>query len=176
MTEAKVWFISLIRRFQRSLSEAREKFFARKLVRSPLILFLATMLSLWALNGSLKSFAWLANPVSISQAAATVYTVKSSPDHVIWGELFKPDSAPILTVQSGDRVTVETISHEGILADQGDTVDFLTSRGIKQEDILPDQLIVKANVEKTGPGPHVITGPIYIEDAEPGDVLEIKDH
>ncbi|EDX84739.1 Acetamidase/Formamidase family [Synechococcus sp. PCC 7335] len=143
-------------------------------MRSPLALCLTTILSLLVINGSLKSFARLTDPVNISQATPQVYTVKSSPDNVIWGELFKPDSAPILTVQSGDRVTLETVSHEGILADQGDTVDFLTSRGIKQEDILPDQLTVKANVEKTGPGPHVITGPIYVEDAEPGDVLEIK--
>ena len=109
-----------------------------------------------------------------TQSSSQTYEVKSTPENVIWGELFKPDSAPILTVQSGDVVTLETVSHEGILADQGDTVEFLTGQGIKEEDILPDQLIVKANVEKTGPGPHVITGPIYVEGAEPGDVLEIK--
>ena len=174
MTENKTWLRLLLRRLQRNFVWSLEKFSAGKLARSPLALCLTTMLSLWAINGSLKSLAGLTNPVNISQATPQVHTVKSSPDHVIWGELFKPDSVPILTVQSGDRVTLETVSHEGILADQGDTVDFLTSRGIKQEDILPDQLTVKANVEKTGPGPHVITGPIYVEDAEPGDVLEIK--
>jgi acetamidase/formamidase len=93
---------------------------------------------------------------------------------VIWGELFKPDSEPILHVQSGDRITIQTVSHEGILADQGDTVEFLTSGGIAQSDILPDQLRIKAEVPKSGPGPHVITGPIYVEGAEPGDVLEIE--
>ncbi|MGB3790563.1 MAG: acetamidase/formamidase family protein [Phormidesmis sp.] len=174
MTEMKVWFRALIGRLQKSFVWLQGKLSTGKFVRSPLALALTTMLSLWAINGSLKSFAWLSSATDVSQATPTAYTVKSSPDHVIWGELFKPDSAPILSVQSGDRITVETISHEGILADQGDTVDFLTSRGIKRENILPDQLIVKANVEKTGPGPHVITGPIYVEDAEPGDVLEIK--
>lgn len=122
----------------------------------------------------------IANPspaMEVAQAetfAGQSYEVKSTPDHVIWGELFKPDSPPILTVQSGDRVRMETVSHEGILADQGDTVEFLTAGGIAQADILPDQLQIKSEVEKTGPGPHVITGPIYIEGAEPGDVLEIK--
>ena len=102
------------------------------------------------------------------------YTVKSIPENIIWGELFTAESEPILSIQSGDRVTVETVSHEGILADQGDTTEFFTKAGIHEDAILEDQLLVKANVEKTGPGPHVITGPIYIEGAEPGDVLEIR--
>ncbi|HSM80072.1 MAG TPA: acetamidase/formamidase family protein [Nodosilinea sp.] len=112
----------------------------------------------------------------LSPAAAQyeTYDVKSVPGNVIWGELFKPDSEPILTVKSGDRIRMETVSHEGILADQGDTVEFLTGGGIKEDDILPDQITIKGTVPKTGPGPHVITGPIYVEDAEPGDVLEIK--
>lgn len=74
------------------------------------------------------------------------YEVKSVPGNVIWGELFKPDSTPILTVKSGDRITMETVSHEGILPEQGDTVEFLTKGGIKQSDILPDQLTIKAQV------------------------------
>ncbi|MBW4459235.1 MAG: acetamidase/formamidase family protein [Nodosilinea sp. WJT8-NPBG4] len=111
-----------------------------------------------------------------SPAAAQyeTYEVKSVPGNVIWGELFKPDSEPILTVKSGDRIRMETVSHEGIIADQGDTVAFLTGGGVKEADILPDQLTIKSTVTKSGPGPHVITGPIYVEGAEPGDVLEIR--
>lgn len=113
--------------------------------------------------------------VGLRQASADdVIYIPSVPGNVIWGELFKPDSKPILTVKSGDRIKMDTISHEGILPDQGDTVEFLTKAGIKEADILPDQMTVKATVTKSGPGPHVITGPIYVEGAEPGDVLEIK--
>ncbi len=111
---------------------------------------------------------------SPATATGQLYEVKSTPDHVIWGELFKPDSPSILQVKSGDRIKMETVSHEGILPDQGDTIEFLTSGGVAREDVLPDQLQIKAEVEKTGPGPHVITGPVYVEGAEPGDVLEIK--
>jgi acetamidase/formamidase len=117
---------------------------------------------------------WVGVAWSTPATVGKLYEVTSSPENVIWGELFKPDSQPILTVQSGDRIVMQTVSHEGILADQGDTVQFLTGGGIKQEDILADQLTIKSQVEKTGPGPHVITGPIYVEGAEPGDVLEIK--
>lgn len=110
------------------------------------------------------------------------FIVRSTPENVIWGELFKPNSNPILRVNSGDRIVMETVSHEGILPDQGDTAQFFAQGGIPQNpksavpqnQILPDQLHVKANVNKSGPGPHVITGPIYVEEAQPGDVLEIK--
>jgi acetamidase/formamidase len=107
-------------------------------------------------------------------ATAQSNVVESVPGNVIWGELFKPDSQPILRVQSGARLTMQTVSHEGILADQGDTIAFLTGGGIVERDILPDQLRIKAEVPKSGSGPHVITGPVYVEGTEPGDVLEIK--
>jgi acetamidase/formamidase len=120
---------------------------------------------LWGLSGAL--------PPVIS-ATQTAHTVMSTPENTIWGELFKPESKPILRVKSGDRIVMQTVSHEGILADQGDTVEFFTKAGIAGNKILPDQLNIKAKVKKTGPGPHVITGPIFVEGAAPGDVLEIK--
>ena len=111
---------------------------------------------------------------SVENETDTDYLVKSTPENVIWGKLYTSDSKPILQVQSGDIVTIETVSHEGILPDQGDTVEFFTKAGIDKANILPDQLAVKEQIERTAPGPHVITGPIYIEGAEPGDVLEIQ--
>ncbi|MBE9018942.1 acetamidase/formamidase family protein [Chroococcidiopsidales cyanobacterium LEGE 13417] len=127
----------------------------------------------------------LVGTISISVpviAAGRTQKILSTPANVIWGELFKPDSKPIARVKSGDRVVMETISHEGILPDQGDTVRFFAQGGIpknpkstiSRQQILSDQLQTKAKVKKTGPGPHVITGPVYIEGAVPGDVLEIK--
>lgn len=107
-------------------------------------------------------------------AVGRTHRVMSTPDHVIWGELFKPTSPPILRLKSGDRLVMQTVSHEGILEDQGDTIQFFASAGIPRRSILLDQLKTKAQVKKTGPGPHVITGPIYVEGAEPGDVLQVK--
>lgn len=170
MKIVKLWFGRTARQ-QGILGRIRKgRFWAGKPLTSFLPLLAITLLAILILNGSLTSIA----SSKIAQSTGQIYEVKSTADHVIWGELFKPDSAPILTVKSGDRITLETISHEGILADQGDTVEFLMGQGVKREDILPDQLEVKATVEKTGPGPHVITGPVYVEGAEPGDVLEIK--
>lgn len=131
--------------------------------------------------GSITILAGLASSIGISKVnsqsqgeVTTEHLVESTVDNVIWGKLFTPDSEPILQVKSGDVVTIETISHEGILPDQGDTVEFFTEAGIDEADILSDQLAVKEQIERTAPGPHVITGPIYVEGAEPGDVLEIR--
>ncbi|MEL6582174.1 MAG: acetamidase/formamidase family protein [Cyanobacteria bacterium J06621_12] len=122
-------------------------------------------------------FAYLifAHPANSQSAqVSNQHYVESTPEHVIWGELFTENYEPILEVESGDVVTIETISHEGILPDQGDTIAFFTSAGIDEADILPDQLAVKEQIERTAPGPHVITGPIFVKNAEPGDVLEIR--
>ena len=141
---------------------------AKKLSRyAKYLIFIAVLLGLLSVN-TLR-----ANSQSSAEITADL-VVKSTPDNVIWGELFTSDSEPIARVESGNIVTIETVSHEGILPDQGDTLEFFTSAGIDEADILPDQLAVKEQIERTAPGPHVITGPIYIEDAEPGDVLEIK--
>jgi len=136
----------------------------------------------WPLVGSLMAVAGIGLTAVATAAASRTHSVKSTPSNVIWGELFKPTSRPILRIKSGDRLVMETVSHEGILPDQGDTVAFLTQggipknakSGISKTDVLPDQLQVKASVKKTGLGPHVITGPIYVEGAQPGNVLEVK--
>ena len=143
-----------------------------KITRLPLYLqyLLVTACLLYLVSSS-----YLLGTNAQSQEDMTAdHFVESVPENIIWGELFTTDSEPILQVQSGDTVTIETVSHEGILPDQGDTIEFFTEAGIDREDILPDQLAVKEQIERTAPGPHVITGPIYVEGAEPGDVLEIK--
>lgn len=136
--------------------------------------FRPTQIALGASLGLVLLWSFVSPVVSAPAGMGKVHRVASTPGNVIWGELFKPDSKPILRVKSGDRIVMQTVSHEGILPDQGDTIAFLTKAGVKKDKILPDQLRVKANVQKTGPGPHVITGPVYVEGAEPGDVLEIK--
>lgn len=140
----------------------------------------------WAIAGMLVAVGLLyLNGAAWSLPTAKMvrtHRIVSTPENVIWGELFKPDSRPIARVRSRDRIVMQTVSHEGILPDQGDTATFFNQGGIPQNlksrvtqnQILPDQLKIKSAVKKTGPGPHVITGPIYVEDAQPGDVLEIK--
>ncbi len=115
-----------------------------------------------------------------SSAVAKEYLLKSTPKTVIWGRLYKKDAQPALKVRSGDIVTVETVSHEGILEDQAKdgtaagAIEFLTKKGVPEKDILQDQLTVRARVPHDGKGPHVVTGPIYVEGALPGDVVQVQ--
>ncbi len=86
----------------------------------------------------------------------------STPDTVHWGFL---DAAlpPVLTVASGDTVTIDCVSGHP---------DWMPApeRGFT---ILPDLLDIFAKVKK-GSGNHIFTGPIFVEGAEIGDVLEVK--
>jgi acetamidase/formamidase len=96
---------------------------------------------------------------------------------VRWGYLPNRDSAPIATVQSGSVVTVDTVSHEGILEDQGrDPVRYFAGYGISEDNVLEDAKAIAASQlphDFVADGPHIVTGPIAIQGAQPGDVLRI---
>ena len=102
------------------------------------------------------------------------YLKSDDPVALAWGYLPNRDSEPVMSVKSGDVVTIEQISHEGILPDQGNPYDFFASRDIPQGEILADQLMVFEEMEQLGEGPHVVTGPVAVEGAEPGDWLEVR--
>ena len=94
---------------------------------------------------------------------------------ILWGRLPNRDSTPVAVVSSGDVVTLDTISHEGVLEDQGkDPRQFFESYGVPERNVLRDAVDVAAHAVHDGPGPHVITGPIAVRGAEPGDVLKVE--
>jgi len=82
--------------------------------------------------------------------AATLETVQ-------WGWL-DPRESPKLTIDSGDIVSIETMMHSHDKVRPGITMDEIVA-------------LRKAN---PGGGPHSLTGPIYVNGAEPGDVMEIR--
>src|SRR4051812_14815103 len=88
-----------------------------------------------------------------------VHELPATPDTVHWG-YFDRDLAPALTVADGDLVSIETVTHQA-----GDAPDLLMDDGI---DHLFD------SVTDRGPGPHILTGPIAVQGAEAGDVLEVS--
>jgi acetamidase/formamidase len=95
--------------------------------------------------------------------AQTTHHIKASPDTVQWG-FFDGSQRPVLSIKSGDIVDVETVL---------DGADFMRSTGITEEYIRPEMKEIDAKVKDRGPGGHVLVGPIEIEGASPGDVLEI---
>ena len=91
----------------------------------------------------------------------THHHLHSSPETCHWG-FFEAALKPVLTVKSGDEVTVDTISGGP---------DMLPDRN--KFHIPPEMFEVHAKNERMLPG-HILTGPIAVEGAEPGDVLAVE--
>jgi acetamidase/formamidase len=101
--------------------------------------------------------------------------VPSRPETTVWGE-FPIDRPPALTVRSGDTVTIDTLTHAGS-TQQAEPVEFLGELGVKRDEILQDMIDfwkTRPSRPREGRGGHVLTGPVYVEGAEPGDMLEIQ--
>ena len=102
-----------------------------------------------------------------AQGNGQTYTLEASPSTVAWGN-YDAAAKPVLTIKSGDTVVAHTL---------------LTNNptGLERNGVPPDQVEaalrdVYANVPAAarGPGGHILTGPIAIEGAEPGDTLEVR--
>jgi acetamidase/formamidase len=106
------------------------------------------------------------------------YYVPTTPDTARWGSLPNADSKPVLSVPSGSVVTIDTVSHEGVLEDQGkDPVKFFGRYGVKPDQVLDDAKAIAASSldhDFVKDGPHVVTGPVEVEGAKAGDVLMVE--
>ena len=103
------------------------------------------------------------------------HVVLSTPENVSWG-WFPTDKAPVLRIRPGETVRINTLTHAGATQDE-DPTTYLTGLGLPREEILDDVLAFWSSKEgrpREGRAGHVITGPIYVEGAEPGDVLEVQ--
>ncbi|RIX26421.1 acetamidase/formamidase family protein [Amnibacterium setariae] len=106
---------------------------------------------------------------------ARIY-LPSTPETVLWGRLPCGADEPVLSIASGEVVTVDTLSHEGLLPDQGqDPVAFFAREGVPRRLVLEDAIRVAAECARDElDGPHVVTGPIAVRGAQPGDLLRIE--
>jgi len=92
--------------------------------------------------------------------------------------VFPIDRAPVAKVASGTVVRIDTLSQRGA-TQQEDPVVFLGKYGVKPEEILSDvknlwtARAAQPQGERGGGG-HILTGPIYVEGAEPGDTLAVE--
>ena len=89
-----------------------------------------------------------------------LHILKATPQTVHWG-YFDAARAPALQIKSGDCVQIEAVTHRA-----GDAPDLMFDAGVKRlYDEVPEA--------DRNPGVHVMTGPIFVADAKPGDMLEV---
>jgi acetamidase/formamidase len=94
---------------------------------------------------------------AVSAGGGTYHVLPATLETTQWGWL-DPNEKPKLVVNSGDSVAVETMMHAHNAIQPGSTMDD----------------IVKLRLANPGGGPHSVTGPIYVNGAEPGDTMEIR--
>jgi acetamidase/formamidase len=97
--------------------------------------------------------------------AARIHQLAANPKTVVVG-YFDAHARPVLKIASGDIVDVETL----ITSDP----EELEKNSLPSEQVQASLRDISAQVTEKGPGDHILTGPIYIEGAEAGDVLEVR--
>jgi acetamidase/formamidase len=108
---------------------------------------------------------------SINGAASTVRSLAAGVDTVHWGYYYA-GATPNLVVNSGDTVTVETLSHHS-----GDAPELMIDGDSAVEQVFAWNSTYQAKYWRgksgKGDGVHLLTGPIHVCGAEPGDVLQV---
>lgn len=100
-------------------------------------------------------------------SSGKTYTLLATHKTVAWGH-YDATTTPVLRIHSGDTVIVHTVLTN---SPQG-----LEKAGVKPADVEQDLKDIFNGVPRKdrGPGGHILTGPIYIDGAEPGDTLEVR--
>ena len=102
-----------------------------------------------------------------SAFAQTVHQLPATPTTVAYGYYWS-EAKPALRIKSGDIVDIETMLTNSPAG--------LERMGVKAEDIPQNlrDIVTQDTGSLKGPGGHILTGPIYVESADSGDVLEVR--
>jgi len=97
---------------------------------------------------------------------AADFNLPATPATVVWG-YYSQEAKPVLTVHSGDTVRIQTASSCPSPA-------RMEAAGVAPGDIPQYERDIYDQVKDKGPGGHILTGPVAIAEAGPGDVLEVQ--
>jgi acetamidase/formamidase len=97
--------------------------------------------------------------------APKTHRLEASPSTVAYGHYWA-ETKPVLTINSGDIIDVDTMLTS--------TPDRLEKSGVPAAEIQASLRAIVDQVKDRGPGGHILTGPVYVNGAEPGDALEVK--
>ena len=103
-------------------------------------------------------------PSGSASPSSPVHHLMPSPATVAWG-YYDAAAAPVLHVNSGDVVDVGTLITS--------SPTRLEGAGVQPKDVEPALRAIYDSVKNKGPGGHILTGPIFVESADSGDVLEV---
>jgi acetamidase/formamidase len=104
-------------------------------------------------------------PLVGAGAQGTIHTLMPTPTTVAWG-YYDAAAKPVLHIRSGDEIVVGTLITS--------TPERLEGAGVKPGDVERSLRDITTTVTNKGPGGHILTGPIYVDGADSGDVLEIQ--
>ena len=100
-------------------------------------------------------------------ARQRTHRLEATPSTVAYG-YYWAGATPVLRIASGDTIDVDTLLTN-------------TPAGLQRAGIAPEQIqaslkaiVTEVTGDRRGPGGHILTGPVYVEGAESGDVLEVK--
>jgi len=99
--------------------------------------------------------------------ALTTHRLLATPETVAYGYYWS-EATPALRIKSGDIIDVDTLLTNSPIG--------LTRLGVPEDQVQPSLRAIVQGVtgDRRGPGGHILTGPVYVEGAMPGDVLEVK--
>jgi acetamidase/formamidase len=115
---------------------------------------------------ALSTLACLAGASAFAHPPKT-HRLEATPATVAYG-YYWADAPPVLRIDSGDIIDVDTLLTN--------TPTGLAKAGVPDDKIQASLKAIVSEVtgDRRGPGGHILTGPVYVEGAEPGDVLEVK--
>jgi acetamidase/formamidase len=103
--------------------------------------------------------------MALEARSQQTYKLKPTPKTVAWG-YYDASTPPALRVKSGDTVEVQSLITSSPARLEG--------AGLPPEQVEQSLRDIHKEVTNKGPGGHILTGPVYVEGAEPGDVLEVR--
>jgi acetamidase/formamidase len=103
--------------------------------------------------------------VTATTQSPKTHRLEATPETVAYG-YYDAAAKPVLRIASGDIIDVDTLLTN--------TPRGLERAGVKPEDIQASLRAIVDTVKDRGPGGHILTGPVYVEGAEPGDALEVR--
>ena len=103
--------------------------------------------------------------LAAAQEKPVVHKLPATPHTVAWG-YYSAAAKPVLRIASGDILEVQTLLTNSPAR--------LEAAGVAAHQIEASLRAITDSVTDKGPGGHILTGPVYVEGAEPGDVLEVR--